>query len=132
MKNPPIVVAKSAMDLVRHAKGGIENLTPDQANEELTHGNIVLIDVREADEYRQGHIAGAIHASRGMLEFYADSSLPYHKAEFDKAKRLILYCASGGRSALAAETLEDMGYANVAHIDGGIKAWQAANLPISN
>ena len=120
------------MDLVKHAKGGIENLTPDQAKQELANENVVLVDVREADEYRQGCIAGAIHASRGMLEFYADSTLPYHKAEFDKAKRLILYCASGGRSALAVETLEDMGYVNVAHIDGGIKAWQAANLPISN
>jgi len=129
MKTDPIIVSKSATDLVKQAKSEIENLTPQKAHEELSAGNIVLIDVREADEYRQGYIQGAVHASRGMLEFYADASLPYHKPEFDKSKRLILYCASGGRSALAVQTLEDMGYTNVAHIDGGFKAWQAANLP---
>lgn len=129
MKTDPIIVSKSATDLVKQAKSEIENLTPQKAHEELSAGNIVLIDVREADEYRQGYIQGAVHASRGMLEFYADASLPYHKPEFDKSKRLILYCTSGGRSALAVQTLEDMGYTNVAHIDGGFKAWQAANLP---
>lgn len=67
-----------------------------------------------------------------MLEFYADPSLPYHKPEFDKNKRIILYCASGGRSALAVQTLKEMGYTNVAHIDGGFKAWQAASLPSKN
>ena len=129
MKTDPIIVSKSATDLVKQAKSEIENLTPQKAHEELSAGNIVLIDVREADEYSHGYIQGAVHASRGMLEFYADASLPYHKPEFDKSKRLILYCASGGRSALAVQTLEDMGYTNVAHIDGGFKAWQAANLP---
>ena len=63
-----------------------------------------------------------------MLEFYADESLPYHKPEFNKDKRIILHCASGGRSALAAKTLKDMGYNNVAHLDGGIKAWKEAGL----
>ena len=129
MKTDPIIVSKSATDLVKQAKSEIENLTPQKANEELAAGKVVLIDVREADEFRQGYIPGAIHASRGMLEFYADSALPYHRPEFDKTKRLILYCASGGRSALAVQTLEDMGYNNIAHIDGGFKAWQAADMP---
>ena len=65
-----------------------------------------------------------MHASRGMLEFYADDTLPYHKPEFDKSKKLILHCVSGGRSALAATTLKQMGYDNVAHMDGGFKSWK--------
>ena len=65
-----------------------------------------------------------------MLEFYADETLPYHKPEFDRNKRIILHCASGGRSALAAATLKQMGYENVAHLDGGIKAWKEAGLPV--
>ena len=64
-----------------------------------------------------------------MLEFYADASLPYHKEEFDPQRRIILHCASGGRSALAAATLQEMGYGNVAHLDGGLKAWQEAGQP---
>lgn len=121
---------KSAADLVKEAKKEIENLSPEKASEELTTGNVVLIDIREADELNQGTIAGAIHAPRGMLEFYADPTLPYYKPEFNKEKRIILYCASSGRSALAVQTLQSMGYTNVAHIDGGLKAWKASGLPL--
>lgn len=121
---------KSAMDMVKEAKAGVENLTPQQVQEELSKGNANLIDIREADELAQtGKIEASTHAPRGMLEFYADASLPYHKPEFDKNKRIILHCASGGRSALAAKTLKEMGYTNVAHMDGGIKAWKEAGLP---
>jgi rhodanese-related sulfurtransferase len=121
---------KSAMDLVNEAKNGIENLKPEKATEELLDVDVVLIDIREAEELHQGRIPGAVHAPRGMLEFYADSSLPYYKPEFSKEKRIILYCTSSGRSALAVQTLRNMGYTNVAHIDGGLKAWKAAGLPI--
>ncbi|WP_242926433.1 rhodanese-like domain-containing protein [Pontibacter vulgaris] len=115
---------KSATDLVKDAKQQIENLSPDQVNEELSKGNATLIDIREREELEQnGSIPGSVHAPRGMLEFYADSTLPYHRPEFDKNKRLILHCASGGRSALATSTLKQMGYNNVAHLDGGLKAW---------
>lgn len=124
-------IAQSAVDLVKQAKGEIENLTLEKANQELSNGNVVLIDVRETEEFSQGKIAGAVHAPRGMLEFYADPSLPYYKPEFIKEKRIILYCASGGRSALAVQTLKRMGYDNVAHIDGGFKAWQSAGLPVT-
>jgi len=65
-----------------------------------------------------------------MIEFYADPSLPYHKPAFDKNKRIILHCASGGRSALAVATLKQMGYTNIAHMDGGIKAWKEAGLSV--
>lgn len=116
---------KTAAELVQEAKQGIENLSAEQVKEELKDKNVVLIDIREAEELKQnGRISGSIHAPRGMLEFYADASLPYHRPEFDKGKRIILHCASGGRSALAVATLKQMGYNNIAHLDGGIKAWK--------
>lgn len=125
------MAAKSATDLVKEAKQQVENLTPEQVNEELSKGNATLVDIRESEELKEtGSIPGSIHAPRGMLEFYADETLPYHKPEFDKSKRIILHCASGGRSALAASTLKQMGYENVAHLDGGIKAWKEAKMPI--
>lgn len=124
--------AKSALDLVKEAKQGIENLTAQQVQQELSSPNTVLIDIRESEELAEsGAIAGSVHAPRGMLEFYADPSLPYHKPAFDKDKRIILHCAAGGRSALAVKTLQQMGYTNVAHLDGGIKAWKDAGLPVS-
>ena len=126
------MAGKSATDLVKEAKQQIENLGPQQVQEEVSKGNATLIDIREADELKQnGVIEGSVHAPRGMLEFYADPTLPYHKPQLDKLKRIILHCASGGRSALAATTLKQMGYENVAHLDGGIKAWKDAGLPTS-
>jgi rhodanese-related sulfurtransferase len=122
-------MSRSAADFVKEAKQQIENLTPQQVSEELLKGDVTLIDIRESEELKlNGKIPDSIHASRGMLEFYADPTLPYHKPEFDKGKRIILHCASGGRSALAAMTLKEMGYENVAHLDGGIKAWKEAGF----
>lgn len=124
---------KSATDLVKEAKQEIENLTPAQVQQELSNGNTVLIDIRESEELAQnGKIEGSVHAPRGMIEFYADPSQPYYKPEFDKNKRIILQCASGGRSALATQTLMKMGYNNVAHLDGGLKAWKEAGLPVNH
>jgi rhodanese-related sulfurtransferase len=126
------MTAKTAAQLVQDARSGIENLTPDQVAAEVAAGKALLVDVRDAQERANGTIPGAVHASLGMLEFYADPSSPYHKAEFDPGKRVILHCASGGRSALAAQSLKSMGYANVAHLDGGFKAWQAAGKPVGS
>ncbi|MBS0318763.1 MAG: rhodanese-like domain-containing protein [Proteobacteria bacterium] len=123
---------KTAAQLVQDAKAGIENLTPDQVHAEMAAGKVTLVDIRDAPELANGSIPGAVHASRGMLEFYADPSSPYHKAELDPESRVILHCASGGRSALAVHTLRALGYKNVAHLDGGIKAWQAAGKPMNN
>jgi rhodanese-related sulfurtransferase len=67
---------------------------------------------------------------RGMLEFYADATLPYHREELEPDRRIILHCASGGRSALAADLLREMGYTNVAHMDGGLTAWKAAGRTV--
>jgi rhodanese-related sulfurtransferase len=123
--------ARTAAQLVQDAKSGIENLTPEQVAAEVAAGTALLVDVRDAPERSaDGTIPGAIHASRGMLEFLADPSSPYHKPGLEPGRRVILHCASGGRSALAAQTLKTMGYADVAHLDGGFKAWQAAGKPI--
>ena len=126
-------MAKSAADLVKEAKAQIDNLSPAQVQEALSKGNATLIDIREAEELvANGRIEGSVLAPRGMLEFYADETLPYHKPEFDRNRKLILHCASGGRSALAAATLKQMGYTDVCHLDGGIKAWKEAGLPVQN
>jgi rhodanese-related sulfurtransferase len=117
---------KTAADLVSQAKSNVENLTPEQVAQEL-HAGATVVDLREPAELaNDGMIEGAVHAPRGMLEFWADPSSPYHRAEFDPARRTILYCASGGRSALAAAALRELDYNNVAHLDGGIKGWVQA------
>ncbi|HEX6938180.1 MAG TPA: rhodanese-like domain-containing protein [Longimicrobiales bacterium] len=121
---------RSAMDLVGEAKRRIENLSVEQAAREIAAGAL-LVDLRESEERREhGTIPGAVHMPRGMLEFYADPTLPYHRPELDPGRRIILHCASGGRSALAADLLQQMGYNNVAHLDGGLKAWKEAGQPI--
>lgn len=122
---------KGAKDMVSEAKSRVENLTPDQVEKELQGSDAVLIDLRDSDEHQQhGTIAGAVHVTRGMLEFRADPSTPYHNPELRPDRRVILHCASGGRSALAADTLKDMGYTNVAHLDGGITAWRESGKPV--
>ena len=124
-------MTKGAMDLVKKAKAQVENLTPEQVAEEIEGGDAMLVDLREPEEREAtGVIPGATSAPRGMLEFYADPSLPYHKEGFERDRRIILHCASGGRSALAAKTLQEMGYTNVAHLDGGMKAWQGSGHPV--
>ena len=124
-------MAKTAAEMVAEAKQRVENLTVDQVAAELERGEAVLVDLREPEERAQnGAIPGAVHAPRGMLEFYADPSSPYHRPDFDPNRRTILHCASGGRSALAADMLREMGYANVAYLDGGYTAWKGAGRPV--
>lgn len=126
-----VIVTKTAAELVQNAKSNIQNLSPTQVQDEIKSGAAVLVDIRDANELANGTIPGSVHASRGMLEFHADPSSPYHKVELDPGKRTILHCASGGRSALAVQTLKAMGYSNIAHLDGGFKAWEAADLPVN-
>jgi rhodanese-related sulfurtransferase len=124
-------MTKTAAELVAEAKKRVENLTVDDVAAELEQGDTLLVDLREPGELeQQGAIPGAVHAPRGMLEFWADPTSPYHRPEFDPNRRVVLHCASGGRSALAADTLQQMGYANVAHLDGGFNAWKAAGRPV--
>lgn len=118
------------------ARARIDNLSPQDAADEIRNssatGGATVVDLREPDERAAtGEIPGAISAPRGMLEFYADANSPYHREEFDPQRRMILYCASGGRSALAGGTLRDLGFTKVAHIDGGIRAWTAAGLEVT-
>lgn len=125
------MTAKTAAQMVQEAKAQIDNLSAQQVASELDKGDVLLVDIREPNEREQnGIIEGAVSAPRGMLEFYADPTSPYHRKEFDPAKRVILHCASGGRSALAAVTLKHMGYSNVAHLDGGLKAWAEAGQKV--
>ncbi len=120
----------TAAQLVAQAKSRVENLTPNQVAAE-TARDAVLVDLREPGELmNDGMIAGAVHAPRGMLEFWADPGSPYHRSEFEPTRRTILYCASGGRSALAADLLTQFGYTDVAHLDGGIRAWKQAGCPV--
>lgn len=123
-------MGKTAMELVAQARERVESLSPDQVAKEIEDGAL-LVDIREPQERKDASIAGSISAPRGMLEFYADSTLPYHKEEFDPNRRIILHCASGGRSALATDTLQQMGYTNVAHLDGGLKGWKEAGRPVA-
>lgn len=124
-------MAKSASDLVAEAKAKVENLDADAVEAELGAGSAVLVDLREAEELdANGRIPGSVHVPRGMLEFRADPTSPYHQEPFDPSRRIILHCASGGRSALGAATLAAMGYDDVAHLDGGFTAWREAGKPV--
>lgn len=117
--------------MVSDAKESIDNLSVDEVAAELESGDALLVDLREPGELEKvGTIEGAVHAPRGMLEFYADPATPYHMDELDPARRIILHCASGGRSALAVKTLQEMGFTDVAHLGGGMKAWIEAGMPV--
>lgn len=121
---------RTVADLVASAKATIENLHAEAVAREMETGDVLLVDLRERDELdRAGVIPGAIHAPRGMLEFYADGASPYHRPELQRSRRVVLYCASGGRSALAVTALEALGFSRVAHLDGGFSSWCAAGLP---
>ena len=123
-------MAKTVAELVADAKSRIENLTTDQVEAEMVNG-AVIIDIREPNERAAtGAIAGSVAVPRGMLEWAADSSGSYHNPALQTDSRLILHCAGGGRSALAVETLKEMGFTNVAHLDTGINGWIADGKPV--
>jgi rhodanese-related sulfurtransferase len=121
-----IKMTTSVKQMLEAANAAVPKITPDQASEMIKKGNTLVVDVRDAPEVAaSGKIAGAVNVSRGMLEFRADPESPYHDQNFEKGKNLILYCASGGRAALAGKLLKDMGYDNVYNI-GGFKDWTGA------
>ncbi|NAS23483.1 rhodanese-like domain-containing protein [Herbidospora sp. NEAU-GS84] len=126
-------MSESVKALIAQARAQIDNLPVDEVAKAVEAGGVTLVDLREPGEVeKEGTIPGAVLAPRGMLEFYADPSSPYHRAEFDPAGTVILFCASGGRSALAARTLQSLGYQDVAHLDGGLKAWKDAGRPTTH
>lgn len=109
--------------MLEAANAAVPKISPAQAKEMIGKGNALVLDVRDAPEVeKSGKIDGALHVSRGMLEFRADPDSPYHDKAFSKDKTVILYCASGGRAALAGKVLKDMGYVQVYNI-GGFKDW---------
>lgn len=118
-------------ELIDHAMAAIETVPLDRAQKLLSDPNVVFVDIRDVRELeREGMITGAMHAPRGMLEFWVDPESPYFKPIFGEGKQLVLYCASAWRSALATETLQKMGVPHVSHLEGGFSAWKKSGLPI--
>jgi len=116
-------MATTVKMMMEAANAAVPRITPEQAREMMAKGNTLVVDVRDAPEVeKSGKVAGAVHVSRGMLEFRADSETPYHDKNFTKDKVLILYCASGGRSALGGKVLKEMGYTQVYNL-GAFKDW---------
>jgi rhodanese-related sulfurtransferase len=109
--------------LVAEAKKHIIEISPQDAAAKLNSGNAVIIDVRDKDEWDEGHIPGATHMSRGTIELDIEEKVS------DPNALIVCHCGGGGRSALAAENLQKMGYKNVRSMAGGLKAWKAAGLP---
>jgi rhodanese-related sulfurtransferase len=117
--------------LVENAEKEIECLSPEELSAEIDAGTAIALDIRDTrDRIRQGIITGSIHAPRGMLEFLIDPNSGYHDKNFDPNKRYILYCGLGGQSALAAKTMQEMGYLNVGHLEPGLIGWEQAGKPI--
>jgi rhodanese-related sulfurtransferase len=116
-------MAFTVKQMLEAANAAVPKITPAEAREIIDKGNTLVVDVRDAPEVeKSGKVAGAVHVSRGMLEFRADPESPSHDKNFAKDKNVILYCASGGRSALAGKLLKDMGYEHVYNV-GGFKDW---------
>jgi rhodanese-related sulfurtransferase len=116
----------SVKDMIAAANAAVPRIAPAQAKELMAKGDVLVVDVRDAPELvASGKVAGALHVSRGMLEFKADPQSPYHDRAFRPDKTVLLYCASGGRSALAGKTLKDLGYTDVRNL-GAFKDWEAA------
>ena len=116
---------KTAQSMMAEANAAVTKLSYTEARDLIAKGALVL-DVRDGPEVEKtGKVAGALHISRGMLEFRADSATPYHDKTLQKDRPVLIYCASGGRAALSAKLLKDMGYAEVYNM-GGFKDWADA------
>ena len=119
-------MTSTVKQMLEAANAAVPRITANQTREVMAKGNTLVVDVRDAPEVAQaGKVAGAINVSRGMLEFRADPESPYHDKNFAKDKTVIVYCASGGRSALAGKVLKEMGYSRVYNL-GAFKEWVEA------
>ncbi len=122
---------KGFKDYLAEATDVVETYDVTRAMELVGDEALVFVDVRDEKEIEEnGKVPGAVHASRGMLEFYIDPSSPFHKEAFSSEKRFVFYCGSGGRSVLAAHRALEMGLSDVAHVGGGFTAWVEAGGPI--
>ncbi len=117
---------KTAQDLVAAAKGLVKEVDVDDA-EQAVHEADVVLDVREGDEFRDGHIGGAVNIPRGLLEFMLGGD----EALADRSRKFVVYCKSSGRAALAAQTMAEMGYLHVTSIAGGFDAWKESGKPVA-
>ena len=116
-------MATTVKDMLAAANAAVPKVTREEAQALIADGKALVVDVRDAPELQAGgKVKGAKHVSRGMLEFRADPASPYHDADFDPGRTVIVYCASGGRSALAGKALQDLGYRDVRNL-GGFKDW---------
>jgi rhodanese-related sulfurtransferase len=119
-------------DMLAAANAAVPRISAAEAKAMASDPSVVLVDVRDATEVKaSGKAKGALHVSRGLIEFRADPESPMHDAAFDRAKTIIVYCASGGRSALAGKTLKEMGYSDVRNL-GGFKDWVEAGGEVEN
>jgi rhodanese-related sulfurtransferase len=128
------VAIKEIFAAVAAAKQQIENLSIDELKAEMARDpDLLLVDIRELQERVDlGTLPGAQHAPRGMLEFWADPKSPYYRDYFTEGRRMVLFCAGGGRSALAAVALKEMGFTDVAHLEVGFNGWQKAGEPVED
>ena len=116
-------MATSVKQMMEAANAAVPKITPAQAKEMITKGDTLVVDVRDGTEVAaSGKVVGAVHISRGLLEFKADPEAPTHDKNFSKDKNIVLYCGSGGRAALAGKLLKDLGYEKVFNM-GGFKDW---------
>ena len=126
-----MALKKGIKELVAAAEAEIETMSIDAARAAQADDGATIVDLRDVRElWREGKIEGAVHAPRGMLEFWVDPESPYHREVFASGKKIIFYCAAGLRSALATKAVQDMGLEPVAHIGGGFAAWKDAELPL--
>lgn len=113
-------------EMMEAANLAVPRITREQAEALIAENNALVVDVRDSSEVEaSGKVAGAVNVARGMLEFRADPQSPYYDSRFERSRPVILYCASGGRSALGGKLLKDMGYEKVFNL-GGFKDWAAA------
>jgi len=125
-------IKKGYKALVDEANAQIKTYSVAEVQARLADPGVQLVDIRDVRELeREGIVPGAFHAPRGMIEFWVDPDSPYFKPVFGEKKEFIFFCAAGWRSALTTRTVQDMGLAPVAHIDGGFAAWKAAGAPVA-
>ena len=126
-------VTQHVADMIASARLLIDSISVIEAAELQRLDAAILIDLRDIRELQGvGTVPNAFHAPRGMLEFWVDPDSPYHKSIFHTDKKLILFCASGLRSALAVRTLQDMGMDNVLDMEGGFTEWKMQGLPVDH
>ncbi len=124
------MITKGIKELCAEAETVVETWTVDEARDHLEDEDLVFVDIRDIRElWREGAIPGAVHAPRGMLEFWVDPQSPYARDVFQSGKRFIFFCAGGLRSALAAKSVQEMGLSPVCHMAGGYSAWKKNDYP---